>query len=85
VSPQIKNLTELGTNHNSSFLSFWAPITPTKDSHKEKIVPLNECKRMKVVGATQGPCLTQQLTLNIVFFSFGAPLTHTQGAPKKGI
>ena len=58
VSPQIKNLTKLGTNLNSRFLSFWAPIAPRKKSHKEKIVALNKCKKMKAVAVNQGPCLT---------------------------
>jgi len=33
---------------------------------------------MKAVAANQAPCLTQQLTLTIIFFSFGTPPIHTK-------
>jgi len=35
---------------------------------------------MKVMVVNQGPRLTQELTLTIVFFSFGARLTHTKSS-----
>ena len=60
-----------------------AAITITTNSHQEKIVTLNECKRMEPVAINQGPCLTQQLTLTIVFFSFGALFAHTKSSQKE--
>jgi len=83
VSTKKKNLAKLGSSCKSSFPSFWAPIAPTKNSHKEKIAALNECKGMKVRVANKGPRRTQELTLTIVFFSFGAQLTHTKSYRKE--
>ena len=54
-----------------------------KNSNKENIVALNECKRMKAVAVNQGPCLTQELNLIIVFFSFGARLAHMKNSQKE--
>jgi len=83
VCSQIKNVTKLATNFNSSFLTFWALITTKKNYYKEKIVALNDCKRMKAVAVSQRPCLTQELTLTIAFFPFGAPLAHTKSSQKE--
>jgi len=38
---------------------------------------------MEPVAINQGPCLTQQLTLTIVFFSFGALFAHTKSSQKE--
>jgi len=83
VSPQIKNLTKLGSNSKSSFPSFWAPITPTKKSNKEKIATLDESKTMKVMVVNQGPRLNQETYFNYSFlFVWRSTYTHKE-FPKK--
>jgi len=85
VSLKIKHLIKMGSNFNSSFLSFWVPNSPTKNSHKEKIVALSECRRMKAMSANRGPRLTEERTLTIGFLSFAAPLVHIKSSQKENI
>ena len=70
VPPQIKNLTNLELPLTLVFFPFW------------EIVSLYECKRMEEVATNQGHRLTQELTLTIVFFSFGVRLARTKCSEK---
>ena len=78
-----KDSNELETNFNSGFLSFLGPNYTNKNSQKEKTVALNEHNRMEDVAINQGPRLTQELTLTMVFFSFGVRLARTKSAEKR--
>ena len=83
LAPQIKNLTKIGTNFNSSFLSFDALLTPTNSSHKKQIVTPNECIGMKELEINQGRRQTQQHSLILAFsFIWGSTCAHRE-VPKK--
>ena len=82
VSPETKNIPKLGTNINTSFLSFGALLAPTNSSHKKKITAPNECIAMKDVAINQGPCKTQELKHSFLFH-LGLHLHPKRGSQKR--